>query len=133
MLAAAHYWDQNLVLDATGTYNIKNSAQNEGSSYVMNPIGDLSWLRALYATLLDMNTAGAVSSSPSDVSLWTTELAHLAPLPTFTYNGHTDYKATQDAPGFYGGDANPVNPATFAPVLGLGSSASELQALRNTI
>jgi alpha-L-fucosidase 2 len=133
MLAAAHYWDQNLVLDATGTYNITNSAQNEGSTYVMNPIGDLSWLRALYATLLDMNTAGAVSSSPSDVSLWTTELAHLAPLPTFTYNGHTDYKATQDAPGFYGGDANPVNPATFAPVLGLGSSASELQALRNTI
>ena len=133
MLGTAHYWDQRLVKDANGVYNVQGSAQNEGSKYILNPTGDLSYLRGLYAALIDMNAAGAVNSSASDLALWKTELANLAPLPTFTTNGRTDLKATQDAPGFYGGDANPVNGATFAPVLGLGSPAATLQALRNTI
>ena len=133
MLATAHWWDQHLVKDASGVYNVQGSAQNELSNYTLNPTGDLSYLRGLYAALIDMNAAGAVTSSASDLALWKTELANLAPLPTFTTNGHTDFKATQDAPGFYGRDANPVNGATFAPVLGLGSPAATLQALRNTI
>ncbi len=132
MLATAHYWDQHLV-NENGYYNVVGSAQNENSSYTLNPIGDLSNLRGLYTALIDMNQSGAVTSSPSDLSLWETELANLAPLPTFTYNGHTDFKATQDAPGFYGGDAMPVNGAVWAPVLGLGSTPALLQALRNTI
>jgi hypothetical protein len=132
MLATAHYWDQHLV-NENGVYNVVGSAQNENSSYNLNPIGDLANLRGLYTALIDMNQSGAVSSSASDLSLWETELANLASLPTFTYSGHTDFKATQDAPGFYGGDAMPVNPAIWAPVLGLGSSATQLQALRNTI
>jgi hypothetical protein len=132
MLATAHYWDQRLVYE-NGFYNVVGSAQNENSGYNLNPIGDLANLRGLYTALIDMNASGAVASSPSDLSLWQTELANLAPLPTFTYNGHTDFKATQDAPGFYGGDAMPVNPAIWAPVLGLGSPAAQLQALQNTI
>ena len=80
-----------------------------------------------------MNAAGAVTPSASDVALWRTELANLAPLPNFTANGRTNLEATQDTPGFCGGDANPVNGATFAPVLGLGSAAATLQARRNTI
>ena len=132
MVATAHYWDQHLV-NENGYYNVVGSAQNENSSYNLNPIGDLSNLRGLYAALIDMNQSGAVTSSASDLALWETELANLAPLPTFVYNGHTDFKATQDAPGFYGGDAMPVNGAVWAPVLGLGSPAAQLQALQNTI
>jgi len=132
MVAAAHWWDQHLV-NVNGVYTVEGSAQNEGSSYQLNPTGDLSYLRGLYAALINMNAAGAVSSSSSDLSLWQTEVANLAPLPTFTYNGHTDLKSTQDAPGFYGGDANPVNGAVWSPVLGLGSSASLLKTLQNTI
>jgi hypothetical protein len=132
MLATAHYWDQRLVYQ-NGVYNVVGSAQNENSGYTLNPTGDLSNLRGLYAALIDMNQSGAVTSSASDMALWETEVAKLAPLPTFTYNGHTDLKATQDAPGFYGGDAMPVNGAVWAPVLGLGSPAAQLQSLRNTI
>ena len=132
MLATAHYWDQRLV-NENGYYNVVGSAQNENSSYTLNPTGDLSNLRGLYTALIDMNQSGAVTSSASDLALWETELANLAPLPTFTYNGHTDLKATEDAPGFYGGDAMPVNGAVWAPVLGLGSPSAQLQALRNTI
>jgi hypothetical protein len=132
MLATAHYWDRHLVYE-NGVYNDIGSAQNENSGYNVNAIGDLANLRGLYAALIDMNQSGAVTSSPTDLSLWQTELANLAPLPTFTYNGHTDFKATQDAPGFYGGDAMPVNPAIWAPVLGLGSPPAQLQALQNTI
>jgi hypothetical protein len=132
MLATAHYWDKRLVYQ-NGYYNVVGSAQNENSSYTLNPIGDLSNLRGLYTALIDMSNSGAVTSSASDLALWETELANLAPLPTFTYNGHTDFKATQDAPGFYGGDAMPTNGAIWAPVLGLGSPAAQLQALQNTI
>jgi hypothetical protein len=132
LLATAHWWDQHLVYE-NGYYNDINSAQNEGSSYSLNAMGDLSNLRALYAALIDMNESGAVTSAASDLALWKTELAGLAPLPTFTYNGHTDFKSTQDAPGFYGGDANPVNGAVWSPVLGLGSSATTLLTLQNTI
>ena len=132
MLATAHWWDQHLVYQ-NGVYNVVGSAQNEGSSYTLNPIGDLANLRGLYTALIDMNLSGAVASSASDLALWETEVANLAPLPTFTYNGHTDFKATQDAPGFYTGDAMPVNPAVWAPVLGLGSPPATLQALQNTL
>jgi hypothetical protein len=132
MLATAHYWDQRLV-NQNGVYNDIGSAQNENSSYSLNAIGDLANLRGLYTALIDMNASGAVTSSASDLALWKTEVANLAPLPTFTYNGHTDFKATQDAPGFYAGDAMPTNPAIWAPVVGLGSPAAQLQAMQNTI
>jgi F5/8 type C domain/Ricin-type beta-trefoil lectin domain-like len=131
--ATARYWDQNLVKDANGIYNVVGSAQNEFSTYTRNGSGDLAFLRGLYAALIDMNAAGAVTSSAAELTLWNAELANLAPLPTFASGGKTLFKATEDAPGFYGGDANPVNGATFAPVLGLGSSAATLQTLRDTI
>lgn len=133
MRATARYWDQKLVKDANGVYNVVGSAQNEFSSYTRNGSGDLAFLRGLYTALIDMNAAGAVTSSAAELALWNAELGNLAPLPTFASSGKTFFKATQDAPGFYGGDANPVNGATFAPVLGLGSSAATLQALRDTI
>lgn len=133
MRAVARYWDQKLVKDSSGIYNVVGSAQNEFSAYKRNPCGDLAFLRGLYAALIDMNAAGAVTSSATELALWKTELANLAPLPTFTSGGKTLFKATEDAPGFYGNDANPVNGATFAPVLGLGSSATTLQTLRDTI
>lgn len=133
MRATARWWDQNLVKDANGVYNVVGSAQNELSSYTRNGSGDLAFLRGLYAALIDMNEAGAVSSSATELALWRAELANLAPLPTFTSGTKTLFKATEDAPGFYGNDANPVNGATFAPVLGLGSSPTTLQTLRDTI
>jgi alpha-L-fucosidase 2 len=135
MRATARYWDQNLVKDANGVYNVVGSFQNESNQqgYDLNGSGDLAFLRGLYGALIDMNAAGAVTSSAAEIALWKTELANLAPLPTFTAGGKTLFKATEDAPGFYAGDANPVNGATFAPVLGLGSSAATLQTLRDTI
>lgn len=133
MRATARWWDQNLVKDSSGVYNVVGSSQNEFSIYQRNGSGDLAWLRGLYAALIDMNAAGAVTSSATELALWQTELANLAALPTFTSGAKTLFKATEDAPGFYGGDANPVDGATFAPVMGLGSDPSTLQSLRDTI
>ena len=132
MLATAHYWDQRLVYQ-NGYYNVVGSAIVEAGSYNLNGVGDLAYLRGLYAALIDMNLSGAVTSSASDLALWQKELPNLAPLSTFTYNGHTDLKSSQDAPGFYGDGGMPLMGAVFAPVLGLGSPPAMLQALQNTI
>ncbi len=130
LVAVAHWWDQNLVYE-NGYYNDIGSAQQEQSQYNLNAIGDLSELQALYTALLDMNASGAISAAPSDVTLWTKELANLAPFPTYTAGGITYYSATQDTPGVGGGYA--YNPAVWVPSIGLGSSAASLQEMQNTV
>ena len=64
---------------------------------------------------------------------WQDIVTNLSPFPTFTNNGHTDFKSTQDAPGFYSSDANPVNAIFPGNEVGLGSSASDRQTAQNTI
>jgi hypothetical protein len=130
LVAVAHWWDQNLVYE-NGVYNDIGSAQQEQAPYNLNAIGDLSELQALYTALLDMNASGAITASPSDVTLWTTELANLAPFPTYTTGGLTYYKATQDTPNVGGGYA--YNPAVWVPSIGLGSPAASLLAMQNTV
>lgn len=131
LIQVANFWDNDLKKDANGVYNIQNSAQNELSSYQLNAIGDLAWLHYMYPALLQMSQALNVDSSRR--AKWQDIIAHLAPYPTFTNNGHTDFKATQDAPGFYGGDANPANAAFPGNDIGLGSSASTILTEQNTI
>jgi hypothetical protein len=130
LLATAHYWDQTLVYE-NGVYNDIGSAQQEQSPYNLNAIGDLSEIQALYTALLDMNASGAITSSPSDVALWKTEVANLAPFPTYTSGGITYYSATQDTPGVGGGYA--YNPAVWVPSIGLGSSPTSLLQMQNTV
>ena len=131
LLAVAHYWDHTLVYE-NGVYNDIGSAQEEQSSYMLNAIGDLADMAAVYNTLIDMNASGAVTSSASDLALWKTEVANLAPLPTYTSGGLTYYNGTQDAPGgslgLYG-----INPAVWSPTIGLGSTPAQIQAMQNTI
>jgi hypothetical protein len=131
LVAVAHYWDQTLVYE-NGVYNDIGSAQEEQSSYTLNAIGDLGDIAAVYNTLIDMNAAGAVSSSPSDLALWKTEVANLAPFPTYTSGGLTYYNGTQDAPGgslgLYG-----IDPAVYSPTIGLGSTPQQIQTMQNTI
>ena len=131
LLAVAHYWDNTLVYE-NGYYNDIGSAQEEQSSYILNAIGDLADIAAVYNTLIDMNASGAVTSSASDLALWKKEVANLAPLPTYTSGGLTYYNGTQDAPGgslgLYG-----VNPAVWSPTIGLGSTPAQIQAMQNTI
>jgi hypothetical protein len=131
LVAVAHFWDQNLVY-ANGVYNDEHSAQEEQASYMLNAIGDLADMAAVYNTLIDMNASGAVTSSPSDLALWKTEVANLAPLPTYTANGITAYSGNQDAPngilGLYG-----INPAVWSPTIGLGSTPTAIQTMDNTI
>ena len=131
LVAVAHYWDQNLVY-ANGYYNVTDSAQEEQSQYNLNAIGDLSDIAAVYNALIDMNASGAVTSSGSDLALWKTEVANLAPLPTYTSGGLTYYNGTQDAPGgslgLYG-----INPAVWSPTIGLGSTPAQILAMQNTI
>ncbi len=131
LVAVAHFWDQTLVYE-NGTYNDVNSAQEEQASYKLNAIGDLADMAAVYNALIDMNASGAVTSSPSDLALWKTEVANLAPLPTYTTNGITAYSGNQDAPngilGLYG-----INPAVWSPTIGLGSTPTQIQTMDNTI
>jgi hypothetical protein len=131
LVAVAHFWDQNLVYE-NGYYNDVNSAQEEQASYRLNAIGDLADMAAVYNTLIDMNASGAVTSSPSDLALWKTEVANLAPLPTYTLNGITAYSGNQDAPdgilGLYG-----IDPAVYSPTIGLGSTPTQIQTMQNTI
>ncbi len=131
LIQLANFWDNDLTKDANGVYNIHNSAQNEGSKYQLNPIGDLAWLHYEYPVLISMSQALNVDASRR--AKWQDIIANLAPYPTFTNNGHTDFKATQDAPGFYGGDANPVNAVFPGNDIGLGSSPATIQTAQHTI
>ncbi|MFJ9241139.1 discoidin domain-containing protein [Streptomyces sp. NPDC101776] len=131
LIEVANFWDHDLSKDSSGVYNITNSAQNEWSSYVLNPIGDMSWLHYMYPALVQMSTALGVDSSRR--ALWQDINTNLAPYPTFTNIGHTDFKATQDAPGFYGGDANPVNAVNPGNNIDLGSSAALVTTAQNTV
>ena len=131
LIQLANFWDNDLTKDANGVYNIHNSAQNETSSYQLNPIGDLAWLHYEYPVLISMSEALNVDASRR--AKWQDIIANLAPYPTFTTNGHTDFKATQDAPGFYGGDANPVNAIFPGNNIGLGSSPATIQTAQHTI
>jgi hypothetical protein len=130
LIQLANFWDNYLTYSG-GQYSIQNSAQNEGSSYQLNPSGDLAWLHYMYPALLDM--AQTLNVDSSRWTKWQDIIANLVSYPTFTYNGHTDFKATQDAPGFYGNDANPVNSAFPGNDIGLGSSAANIQTEQNTI
>jgi hypothetical protein len=131
LVAVAHYWDQTLVYE-NGVYNDIGSAQEEQSSYTLNAIGDLGDIAAVYNALIDMNASGAVTSSPSDLALWKTEVANLAPFPTYTSGGLTYYNGTQDAPagvlGLYG-----IDPAVYSNNIGLGSTPTQIQTMQNTI
>lgn len=131
LIQVANFWDNDLTKDANGIYNIQKSAQNENSNYQLNAIGDLAWLHYIYPALLQMSQALNVDSSRQ--AKWQDIIANLAPYPTFTNNGHTDFKATQDAPGFYGGDANPANAAFPGNDIGLGSSVGAITTEQNTI
>ena len=131
LIQVANFWDNDLTKDGNGVYNIYNSAQNEHSSYQLNPDGDLAWLHYMYPALLQMSQVLNVDASRR--AKWQDISANLAPYPTFTTNGHTDFKATQDAPGFYGGDANPANAAFPGNDIGLGSSVSDIITEQNTI
>ncbi len=131
LIQVANFWDNDLTKDSSGVYNIHNSAQNEGSKYQLNPIGDLAWLHYEYPVLINMSQALNVDSARR--AKWQDIINHLAAYPTFTNNGHTDFKATQDAPGFYGGDANPINAVFPGNDIGLGSSTATIQTAQNTI
>ena len=107
LIQVANFWDNYLTKNASGKYVINNSAQNEGSNYVTNPIGDLAFVKYLDQALIPMSQALNVDASRR--AKWQDIVKNLSPFPTFTNNGHTDFKSTQDAPGFYSSDANPVN------------------------
>lgn len=131
LIQVANFWDNYLTKNSSGKYVINNSAQNEGSSYVTNPIGDLAFVKYLDQALIPMSQALNVDASRR--AKWQDIVTNLSPFPTFTNNGHTDFKSTQDAPGFYSSDANPVNAIFPGNEVGLGSSASDRQTAQNTI
>ena len=131
LIQVANFWDNYLTKNGSGQYVINNSAQNEGSSYVTNPIGDLAFVKYLDQALIPMSQALNVDSGRR--AKWQDIVTNLSPYPTFTNNGHTDFKSTQDAPGFYSSDANPVNAIFPGNEVGVGSSATELQTAQNTI
>ena len=128
----AIFWENYLVKNAAGTYDIVNDAQHEDDpSPQTNGIMSLGLVRFLLQATIDVSAA--LNVDPEERAVWKDRLKNLSPFPTFTMGGKTVFRYTQ-----VGRDWNPGNSIGCQHIypgsqIGLGSDPMLLQLGKDMI
>jgi hypothetical protein len=128
------FWQNYLTWDAAGNrYVINNDAPHEDMAYPQtNSSMSLGLVHLLFQGLIDMSTALNVDSATR--STWQNILSHLSAPATMSRNGQTIVRETETGSAFVD-DGNDIAAQFIYPggLVGLDSSATDLQNARNTI
>ncbi|MFG2045152.1 hypothetical protein [Dactylosporangium sp. NPDC048998] len=128
------FWQNYLTWDAANNrYVITNDAPHEDQSYPQtNSSMSLGLVSLLFQGLIDMSTALNVDSGTR--ATWQNILSRLSRPATFTRNGQTVVRETEVGSDFID-DGNDIAAQFIYPggLVGLNSSATDLQNARNTI
>jgi alpha-L-fucosidase 2 len=126
------FWQNYLTWDGS-RYVITNDAPHEDQAYPQtNSSMSLGLVHLLLQGLVDMSTALNVDSGTR--AAWQNILSHLSTPATFTRNGQTVVRETEVGSDFVD-DGNDIGAQFIYPggLVGLDSSAGDLQNARNTI
>ncbi|MER7008806.1 hypothetical protein ABT297_37985 [Dactylosporangium sp. NPDC000555] len=128
------FWQNYLTWDAArNRYVITNDAPHEGQAYPQtNSSMSLGLVHLLFQGLVDMSTALNVDATTRVT--WQNILSNLSTPATFTRNGQTVVRETEVGSDFID-DGNDIAAQYIYPggLVGLNSSATDLQNARNTI